>query len=49
MQAETALGRTGLWFAVLLISLIVIATAADRGFAAHATICLLYTSDAADE
>uniref|UniRef100_UPI0037368376 cbb3-type cytochrome c oxidase subunit I n=1 Tax=Qipengyuania sp. TaxID=2004515 RepID=UPI0037368376 len=38
MQAETALGRTGIWFGILLAALIVIATAADRGFAAHATI-----------
>ena len=38
MQAEAALGRTGLWFGVFLLSVIVMATAADWGFAAHATI-----------
>lgn len=38
MQAEAALGRTGLWFGILLLSVIVMATAADWGFAAHATI-----------
>jgi len=38
MQAEAALGRAGLWFGVLVISVILIATARDTGFAAHATI-----------
>lgn len=38
MQAETALGRTMLWFVLLLVSLGVVATAADSGFAAHAGI-----------
>ncbi len=38
MQAEAALGRVGLWFGVLLISIILAATARDTGFAAHATI-----------
>ncbi|MXP10754.1 cytochrome-c oxidase, cbb3-type subunit I [Pseudoblastomonas halimionae] len=38
MQAETALGRTGLWFVIFFLSIAVIATAADSGFAAHATI-----------
>ncbi|MDZ4308681.1 cytochrome-c oxidase, cbb3-type subunit I [Allopontixanthobacter sp.] len=38
MRAEAALGRTGLWLGVFLLSVIVIATAADWGFAAHATI-----------
>ncbi len=38
MQAEAALGRAGLWFGVLIISLILAATARDTGFAAHATI-----------
>ena len=38
MQAEAALGRVGLWFGVLIISVILAATARDTGFAAHATI-----------
>ena len=38
MQAEAALGRTGLWFFVMLLSIVVAGTAADSGFAAHATI-----------
>ena len=38
MHAETALGRTMLWFVLLLVSLGVVATAADSGFAAHAGI-----------
>ena len=38
MQAEAALSRTGLWFLILLLSIGVIAGAADRGFAAHAAI-----------
>jgi cytochrome c oxidase cbb3-type subunit 1 len=38
MQVEAALGRAGLWFGVLLISLVLAATARDSGFAAHATI-----------
>ena len=38
MQAEAALGRTGLWFGILLLSVIAAATAADSGFAAHAVI-----------
>ena len=38
MQAEAALGRTGLWFGVLIISVMLVATARDAGFAAHATI-----------
>ncbi|MBU2408509.1 MAG: cytochrome-c oxidase, cbb3-type subunit I [Gammaproteobacteria bacterium] len=32
------MARAGLWFGVLLISLILVATARDTGFAAHATI-----------
>ena len=38
MQAEAALGRAGLWFGVLIFSIIFVATARDTGFAAHATI-----------
>ncbi|MGB3379222.1 MAG: cytochrome-c oxidase, cbb3-type subunit I [Allopontixanthobacter sediminis] len=38
MRAEAALGRTGLWLGIFLLSVIVMATAADWGFAAHATI-----------
>ena len=38
MQAEAALGRAGLWFGVLILSIVMAATARDPGFAAHATI-----------
>ena len=38
MHAEAAIGRTGLWFGVLLLSVIATAAAADSGFAAHAAI-----------
>ena len=38
MQAEAALGRVALWFVVLALSVILVATARDSGFAAHATI-----------
>ena len=38
MHAEAAIGRTGLWFAVLIVSILVFMTAADSGFAAHAVI-----------
>ncbi|WP_198507713.1 cytochrome-c oxidase, cbb3-type subunit I [Qipengyuania seohaensis] len=41
MQAETALGRTMLWFVLFLVSIVVVATAADGGFAAHAVIVAL--------
>ncbi|MXO89267.1 cytochrome-c oxidase, cbb3-type subunit I [Pontixanthobacter aquaemixtae] len=38
MQAENALGRVGLWFGVMLLSIGAIVAAKDSGFAAHATI-----------
>ncbi|MBA4765546.1 MAG: cytochrome-c oxidase, cbb3-type subunit I [Erythrobacter sp.] len=38
MRAEVALGRVGLWFLVLVISIVLAATARDTGFAAHAII-----------
>ena len=38
MQIEAALGRAGLWFLLLLLSVAVAATAKDAGFAAHAVI-----------
>jgi len=38
MQAETALGRVGLWFGVMLLSILAVVAAKDSGFAAHATI-----------
>ena len=38
MQAETALGRAGLWFGIMLVAIVGVATARDTGFAAHATI-----------
>ncbi|WP_299308137.1 cytochrome-c oxidase, cbb3-type subunit I [uncultured Croceicoccus sp.] len=41
MQAEAALGRAILWFAILLMSIIVAATAADHGFAVQAGIVAL--------
>ncbi|WP_239807124.1 cytochrome-c oxidase, cbb3-type subunit I [Croceicoccus hydrothermalis] len=41
MQAEAALGRAIFWFAVLLMSIIVAATAADHGFAVQAGIVAL--------
>ncbi|MCA0979311.1 cytochrome-c oxidase, cbb3-type subunit I [Qipengyuania flava] len=41
MQAETALGRVGLWFLIMLAALAAAAGAADSGFAAHATIIAL--------
>ena len=41
MQAETALGRIGLWFGVMLLALAAIVAARDAGFAAHATIIAL--------
>ncbi len=36
MQAETALGRIGLWFIVMLVALAASAAAKDSGFAFHA-------------
>ncbi|MFK4003147.1 cytochrome-c oxidase, cbb3-type subunit I [Qipengyuania sp. NPDC077563] len=41
MQAETALGRVGLWFLIMLAALAAAVGAADSGFAAHATIIAL--------
>ena len=38
MQAEAALGRVGLWLLVMVLSVLMAATAADSGMAAHATI-----------
>ncbi|MXO75221.1 cytochrome-c oxidase, cbb3-type subunit I [Altererythrobacter aerius] len=38
MQAETALGRIGLWFAVLIVAVVAYAGAADSGFAMHAAL-----------
>ena len=38
MQAEAALGRVGLWLLVMVLSVVMVATAADQGMAAHATI-----------
>ena len=38
MQAETALGRVGLWFLVMLVAMVAALGAADSGFAAHAWI-----------
>ena len=38
MQAEAALGRVGLWFLIMVLSFVMVATAADSGMAAHATI-----------
>ena len=38
MQAETALGRVGLWFLVMLAAMAAALGAADSGFAAHAWI-----------
>ena len=38
MQAEAALGRAGLWFAVMLLAIVAYAQAADTGFAVHAAI-----------
>ena len=38
MQAEAALGRVGLWLLVMVLSIVMVATAADSGMAAHATI-----------
>ncbi len=38
MQAETALGRVGLWFLIMLAATAAALAAADPGFAAHATI-----------
>ena len=38
MRAEVALGRVGLWFLALVISIVLAATARDTGFAAHAII-----------
>ncbi|MEO9625070.1 MAG: cytochrome-c oxidase, cbb3-type subunit I [Qipengyuania citrea] len=38
MQAETALGRVGLWFLVMLVAMAAALGAADSGFAAHAWI-----------
>jgi len=36
MQAETALGRVGLWFAIMLLAIAAMALAKDGGFAVHA-------------
>ena len=41
MQAETALGRVGLWFLIMLAALAAAVGAADSGFAAHAIIIAL--------
>ena len=38
MQAEAALGRVGLWLLIMVLSVVMVATAADQGMAAHATI-----------
>jgi len=38
MQAETALGRAGLWFLIMVLAIAAAAIAADKGFAVHATI-----------
>ena len=38
MQAETALGRVGLWFLVMLVAMAAALGAADSGFAAHAWV-----------
>jgi cytochrome c oxidase cbb3-type subunit 1 len=38
MKAESALGRVGLWFVVLLLSIFAAAASTDAGFVAHATI-----------
>ena len=38
MQAEAALGRVGLWLLIMVLSIVMVATAADSGMAAHATI-----------
>ncbi|OZA93650.1 MAG: hypothetical protein B7X57_04255, partial [Erythrobacter sp. 34-65-8] len=35
---ESVLGRVGLWFGVLLLAVVAIATTQDAGFAVHATI-----------
>ena len=38
MQAEAALGRVGLWLLIMVLSIVMVAIAADSGMAAHATI-----------
>ncbi|PZT86952.1 MAG: cytochrome-c oxidase, cbb3-type subunit I [Citromicrobium sp.] len=38
MQAEAALGRVGLWLLIMILAIVLVATAADRGMAAHGTI-----------
>src|SRR5690606_8558898 len=38
MQAESALGRAGLWFVIMVLAVGLAAGAADRGYALHATI-----------
>ncbi|ANY19633.1 hypothetical protein A6F68_01114 [Tsuneonella dongtanensis] len=38
MQAEAALGRIGLWFAVMLLAIVAYVSAADSGFAVHAAL-----------
>ena len=38
MQAESALGRAGLWFGIMLLAIAMVAGAQDSGFAAHAAI-----------
>jgi cytochrome c oxidase cbb3-type subunit I len=38
MQAEAALGRAGLWFAVMLLAIVAYVSAADGGFAVHAAM-----------
>ena len=38
MQAEAALSRAGLWFAVMVLAIVAYASAADSGFAVHAAI-----------
>ncbi|MCB2046911.1 MAG: cbb3-type cytochrome c oxidase subunit I, partial [Novosphingobium sp.] len=41
MQAESALGRAGLWFLVLMLAIFAVALAKDSGFAIHAGIVAL--------
>ncbi|MCP5383335.1 MAG: cytochrome-c oxidase, cbb3-type subunit I [Sphingomonadaceae bacterium] len=52
MQAETALGRVGLWFAVMLLAIVTMVLAKDSAFAIHAGLvafvafCLVWMSAA---
>ncbi len=41
MQAEAALGRMGLWFAIMLLAIGASASAADSGYAVHAALIAL--------